>query len=132
MPYCLYHLSGVVGFWKEQAPLRNLFVLRRTVARRDNDIHLGSSSLHRSSEFQTIYGARQVDIGDEKLNVFMIVKQLRRFVGTRRRENLITGLLKNEFQMFIGEDIIFHDHNCGHSRSPPGTQRGARAIGEWI
>ena len=73
MPYCLYHLSGVVGFWKEQAPLRNLFVLRRTVARRDNDIHLGSSSLHRSSEFQTIHGAGQVDIGDEKLNFFMMV-----------------------------------------------------------
>jgi hypothetical protein len=86
MPYCLYHLSGVVGFWKEQAPLRNLFVLRRTVARRDNDIHLGSSGLHCSGEFQTSHGAGQVDIGDEKLNFLMIVKQLRRFVRTGRRQ----------------------------------------------
>jgi len=74
MPYCLDHLSGVVGFWKEQAPSRNLFVLRRTVARRDNDIHLRSSGLHRGSEFQTVHGAGQVDVCDEKLDVFMIVK----------------------------------------------------------
>jgi hypothetical protein len=74
MPYGLYHRSGIVWFWNEEAPWRELVLLRRTIARRDNDVHLGPSGFRRSSEFQTIYSAGQVDIGDEKLNVFMIIK----------------------------------------------------------